>query len=1506
MVTVSAGISAPSDLTAPVVASQADSGKCTHNIVPNTGSVVSTTANNDLDVADTITVVRKCNYAGMPEGDMSIAAKSTIRRVFASALGRSSSNELASTAKLSQVAPFKYDASESGPHLLGKPMDVYGATSLLATTALAAYELKPGVTLSSALDMTSRTDWTREGTYAGKAFVIGQESSGMAAPLDISAIQRVIAVADATQIEVGDYLAVGDEMMYVESIDGNFVGVVRGAAGTVASSHKSLGKPTNNERDYEYLAETNAANGGGDRTAKAIDEVPATGWVTIWKKTTKSVYSTTSVNAATDIVPNEGTGAVAGGFADADAGYIWLVGGTGSKEFMADKTAGSVNLIDPVGATTDSTDELPFFATNAAATEIGESAVVYTCNWGTATSTSQNRFDTMGGVNKRDNLCLQTTLLGLPVIPVASTAGIKPGDYLRVDYPQFEGANDNTKTVAAAEEELYRVNAVMGNDLLVTHKPLADDHNTNAANVNRYVGGTNLDLLTYKKTVKYSAVDGGTGGILANTNSLYFTVDSSDGVQVGYYCLIDKEFMYISALAGTTVTIGAQGTPAAGSLAGNQGRSAFGTGVPGTGKAHPASGNCHVYEYKGGAGQATEPTRTGFGHTTIYDPRVSIRQIKKVDSSTSLLLGAKADTLTKTGSEPANVIGDPHEPFENANPVRSGADYGCPVVGGKVYGYTTATGVAAADSIARINGAFSATDTVLSIQVKDTALPTASLDLVVGDYIRIHTTPNTNYMRVTAIDTTASTITVDRTVDFMPGTSDAAGCLTNAGQAAVNDNEELYYVQHNCPTISVVGADGGALGAAEGVLTAAITATVTTVPVTNAATFGFAAGKYYQFGPEIMLVKEVNTNNLVVERNVQTIPCRPSTAKAFPTGTTVGQREVLFTQTNYATSNGEDLQIDSNLLKAGTAYMAGALGDMLEDVSRVTNDAAAPAKDVHAAGSPPAAGADTNSNPLAGLLGGGATSYFASPWGKGGNVTDFCYAAGSRSTTVKTKPGTATTGTSDTMQVNSLDALGAVVGDYIQVTAATATVTPGVGEYMMVTAIAAGTSTLTVIRNVAPNCLGYTNKDGVDAAANSVVTLLKPVFDTVQLVDSVTKQATQAAGADGNPVSSGECAVVGLKVAQTNDGGFAQTDNFLTFDAGVGAANGVETIEVGGEYMLVTGKTIGAAGVGGVATQTTGTLTVVRDVAPPCLGIGAVASHNDNVDIKKVVTGGCYAMPGTVGTTLANGGTTVSTTAKSFIATANTNMQVGGYLFIDAEYMLITDIDATTITVERNVVPPCVISTTTLTSTLATHASNANVFILSLSGSNNMISTSMRAIVELSPREPIVWAPVAPALPPSAFYVDVKVGVEYSEAEFATKSAAFTRAMSALTGVAVESTTVSYSAARRASGNVNARSYVLSQAKVTALLKKLGADTDTCACGSSCQKALLDGLNEKLVAEGLKPATSAEIVFNDQCKPKKKSDDNLLLLLLLLLLIPIGAAAVYWCCKQEPAAVYWC
>merc|ERR1711966_265946 len=233
-------------------------------------------------------------------------------------------------------------------------------------------------------------------------------------------------------------------------------------------------------------------------------------------------------------------------------------------------------------------------------------------------------------------------------------------------------------------------------------------------------------------------------------------------------------------------------------------------------------------------------------------------------------------------------------------------------------------------------------------------------------------------------------------------------------------------------------------------------------------------------------------------------------------------------------------------------------------------------------------------------------------------------------------------------------------------------------------------------------------------------------------------------------------------------------------------------IMIGNEVMAVTGVTKNSA--------TEGVLSVVRGVDLPCLKSEAATTvHIDQ---------------------------------------AYNRAHVGGYLFINNEYMLITDIDVRTgteldVTVTRNSAPPCVLGATVTSTALAADKAAANniVKILTLPGSDNVISTSMRAIVELSPREPIVWAPVAPALPPSAFYVDVKVGIEYSEAEFATKSAAFTRAMSALTGVAVESTTVSYSAARRASGNVNARSYVLSQAEVTALLNKLGADIDTCTCG---------------------------------------------------------------------------
>merc|ERR1719478_727635 len=413
-------------------------------------------------------------------------------------------------------------------------------------------------------------------------------------------------------------------------------------------------------------------------------------------------------------------------------------------------------------------------------------------------------------------------------------------------------------------------------------------------------------------------------------------------------------------------------------------------------------------------------------------------------------------------------------------------------------------------------------------------------------------------------------------------------------------------------------------------------------------------GTYYKLGSEIFLVTNVDTgtNTMTVERNVQTVPCRPSVAQTFGDNV-AGFRPVVFSATNNPNTDGEDYQIDSNRLKTGTAYLAGALGDMLEDVNRDEVDLAdcttvlatvnaEPGGDMlevaqqpdqaHAAsqgaadadavkatgtvihldgdGSDTTDGVAMSAVPAGGggladgladgdfikfdvdadqyamitdasaaddltVIRGGAagvghpfptckgamtaaalpkdsdlkkvggslmtgrfankpsvdisgassgTKFFASPWGAGGNVTDFCYAASSRSTTIPTDT-TTMTATQTSLVVASLDSLGVVVGDYVQVTDAADTITPGVvtpgeGEYMLVTAIAPTTSTLTVIRTVAPNCLPLYSVTGGTHAAGAVVTLVTPVYDTVQLVDSVTKSADSSGARD-----SGHCAM---------------------------------------------------------------------------------------------------------------------------------------------------------------------------------------------------------------------------------------------------------------------------------------------------------------------------------------------------------------------------------------------
>merc|ERR1719183_2343438 len=158
-------------------------------------------------------------------------------------------------------------------------MDVYGSLHLLAqgtATAEAAGGTNK-VTLASTVVDKDRALWAQEDDYAGRSLVIGQEAYGMAAPKDITATARVIAVADATQIEVADYLHVGDEMMYVESIDGNYIGVQRGVAGTLAQPHQSIASAPGADRQY---------------TTSANNAAPAHGWVTIWKRdrSAKSYY----------------------------------------------------------------------------------------------------------------------------------------------------------------------------------------------------------------------------------------------------------------------------------------------------------------------------------------------------------------------------------------------------------------------------------------------------------------------------------------------------------------------------------------------------------------------------------------------------------------------------------------------------------------------------------------------------------------------------------------------------------------------------------------------------------------------------------------------------------------------------------------------------------------------------------------------------------------------------------------------------------------------------------------------------------------------------------------------------------------------------------------------------------------------------------------------------------------------------------------------------------------
>jgi len=138
--------------------------------------------------------------------DKTIADVSTIRRVFASALGEVYSPNTPpvqisapvfsglvpatkSTARLSRFGgPYAF-SDDIGPHLLNKRMDAYGTLDLLATTQASANEDGNNrIALSTTASRVSANNaiWKMEQLYAGGGFAIGEENYGMTAPRDVS------------------------------------------------------------------------------------------------------------------------------------------------------------------------------------------------------------------------------------------------------------------------------------------------------------------------------------------------------------------------------------------------------------------------------------------------------------------------------------------------------------------------------------------------------------------------------------------------------------------------------------------------------------------------------------------------------------------------------------------------------------------------------------------------------------------------------------------------------------------------------------------------------------------------------------------------------------------------------------------------------------------------------------------------------------------------------------------------------------------------------------------------------------------------------------------------------------------------------------------------------------------------------------------------------------------------------------------------------------------------
>ena len=461
----------------------------------------------------------------------------------------------------------------------------------------------------------------------------------------------------------------------------------------------------------------------------------------------------------------------------------------------------------------------------------------------------------------------------------------------------------------------------------------------------------------------------------------------------------------------------------------------------------------------------------------------------------------------------------------------------------------------------------------------------------------------------------------------------------------------------------------------------------------------------------------------------------------------------------------------------------------------------------------------------------GPSKFFASPWGKGGNVTEFCYETRT-GTAAKTSTLAAAITATDTTVVlaqGGLDKLGVLIGDYIHVnmavdadtdaagTALSTTATtadtvlrpagraagnalpaslranlplPTTGEYMRVTSIDYNFRRMTVIRNVVPNCLPANLDNSLVFPNSGVVNLVTPVHHTIQLWDSVTKMAGRVPGLQQTIDATGEVSDVGTTQGSRDSGRCAMSSPVYVGTLGrvmssdpfdlayktlvlVGAAQDAAgkydtPLKAGGyiqiemEYMLVTHVNTADADGDTVpdAVAASLSLTVVRGVRPPCLIHGDPMAHAVGSHIFLIVSGGCYRDSDGLRSfqldsdfAIALGSEDLAPTDTTIVVGATAGMEVGGYLKIGplafaTEYALITDIDTINniVSVVRNAAPRCLKS---IASNIYIPAFTENAIMVLGVGtmtlatkparSNNMISTSMRVVVELSPREMIQW-----------------------------------------------------------------------------------------------------------------------------------------------------------------------